>query len=160
MWGNILCNVLFLDKEAIERPVRLRPRQIIFSKFRCCILIVPLDILLTYCKLYIYFFLVKTPKTFMILQVISWLIFYFFDYIILFIYYLSIYLFICLFIVNTRFYSPAVQPPTVPNPISPPLPHWREDVPDPTRPLNTLGPPLGASSLTEPRLRSPLLYVC
>ena len=48
----------------------------------------------------------------------------------------------------------------------PSTPHLHEDVPTPcpTRPLNSLGPPvswgLGTFSLTEPRPGSPLLYMC
>jgi hypothetical protein len=71
---------------------------------------------------------------------------------------------------NSIFHSlPPIHPPIVPHPTLPPQPippHVHVDVPtpQPTWPLNFLGPPvsweLGASSLNEHRPSSPLLYVC
>jgi hypothetical protein len=83
------------------------------------------------------------------------------------IYFLFCFFFLCFFLFNShsRFYSP-------PGPLSDcstshisSLTHClHEDVPTTTRPLNSLGPPvswgLGASSLIEPRLSIPLLYMC
>jgi hypothetical protein len=79
-----------------------------------------------------------------------------------------------LFLKLIYFYTPysiphsPIHPPTVPHPTPPhtPLPSLHMDVPtpDPTWPLNSLGPPvswgLGAPSLNEHRPCSPLLYVC
>ena len=78
-------------------------------------------------------------------------------------------LFIYSFFYTPDFIPLPVHPLTVPHPI--PRPHtplstWMSPPPTPypTRPLNSLGPPvswgLGTSSLTEPRPSSPLLYVC
>ena len=79
-----------------------------------------------------------------------------------------IYLFIYLFIYfTTGFIPPALSTLQLFHfPYLLPTPCLHEDVPtpNPTRPLNSLGPPvswgLGASSLTEPRPSSPLLYMC
>jgi hypothetical protein len=87
--------------------------------------------------------------------------------------YLFIYLFIYLFTYHSRLYlHPA--PATlwlfhIPYLLLSPLslrgcPHPQPTPPYPNRPLNSLGPPvswgLGASSLTESKTGSPLLYVC
>jgi len=92
---------------------------------------------------------------------------------ILFILFCFVLFYFVLFILHSRFYCILVHPPTVPHTIPPshtshsaPHPHpLHQDVPThPTRSLNFLGPPvswgLGASSLTEPRPGSPLLYMC
>ena len=73
-----------------------------------------------------------------------------------------------LFIFNSRFYSPTGTSSNCSTSHTSSLsPCFQEDIPTPcphpTRPLNSLGPPvfwgLGASSLTEPLPGSPLLYV-
>jgi hypothetical protein len=85
------------------------------------------------------------------------------------IFYLFIYLFICIFFYTPDFIHLPIHPLTVPHSIPTPCPPVSTRMsppptPYPTKPLNCMGPPvswgLGASSLTEPRPGSPLLYMC